>query len=204
MKVGDAASSALGWLHKLKEIGDIITSYDPMHLALPWAGVRFILQCTLAYQENMMLAMESMEQTARVVHRCQIYELLYPQEPALESVLVDVYISLLVLHVRVGRFLSQDFAGRSAWAITKPGDINGLMSNLAGKELEVDKEVAGCRSKQVSEIGIKSDQIRDKLNALSELGAPLLRVDQNVLVRSSNSGSQRGRQGVGLDLAHST
>jgi len=33
----------VGWLHKFKEIGDIVVQYDPVHAALPWAGVRFIL-----------------------------------------------------------------------------------------------------------------------------------------------------------------
>lgn len=177
----DTASSALAWLHKFREIGDVISSYDPVHLALPWAGVRFILQCTLAYQENVILAMESVEQTARVVHRCQIYELLYSQEPALESALVDLYTSLLVLHVRVGRFLSQNSTGRSAWAFGERYDIKDLISNLAGREEEVDKEVAVCQGKQVSEISIKSEEIRNKLQTLSGLRAPLLRVDQNVL-----------------------
>lgn len=180
-EVGDTASSALAWLHKFREIGDVVSSYDPVHLALPWAGVRFILQCTLAHQENVMLAMESAEQTARVVHRCQIYELLYPQESALESVLVDLYTSLLVLHVRVGRFLSHSVAGRSSSAISKPHHIEDLMSNMVEMETKVDKEVAVCQSKQVSEIRIQSEEIRKRLQTLSELGAPLLRVDQNVL-----------------------
>ena len=30
-------------LNKFKEIGDIVVQYDPVHAALPWAGVRFIL-----------------------------------------------------------------------------------------------------------------------------------------------------------------
>jgi hypothetical protein len=32
------------WVVKFKEIGDVAVQYDPGHAALPWAGVRFILQ----------------------------------------------------------------------------------------------------------------------------------------------------------------
>jgi hypothetical protein len=32
------------WVNHFKEIGDIIVNYDPAHAALPWAGVRFVLQ----------------------------------------------------------------------------------------------------------------------------------------------------------------
>lgn len=32
------------WITKFKEIGDVIVQYDPTHAALPWAGVRFLLE----------------------------------------------------------------------------------------------------------------------------------------------------------------
>ena len=40
----DVAEKFFAWLHKFKEIGDVIVNYDPVHLALPWAGIRFLLQ----------------------------------------------------------------------------------------------------------------------------------------------------------------
>ena len=39
----ETASRLVGWITKFKEIGDIAVQYDPVHAALPWAGVRFIL-----------------------------------------------------------------------------------------------------------------------------------------------------------------
>ena len=41
--VQEKAKGFVSWLHKFKEIGDIVVQYDPVHAALPWAGVRFIL-----------------------------------------------------------------------------------------------------------------------------------------------------------------
>lgn len=32
------------WAQKFREIGDIAVQYDPVHAALPWAGVRLLLQ----------------------------------------------------------------------------------------------------------------------------------------------------------------
>lgn len=32
------------WLDKLKSVGDVLFSYDQAHMALPWAGARFLLQ----------------------------------------------------------------------------------------------------------------------------------------------------------------
>jgi len=41
--VQDTADRLLGWIAKFKEVGDIAVQYDPVHAALPWAGVRVIL-----------------------------------------------------------------------------------------------------------------------------------------------------------------
>lgn len=40
----DHAERIVNWLHKFKEVGDIAVQYDPVHAALPWAGVRFLRQ----------------------------------------------------------------------------------------------------------------------------------------------------------------
>lgn len=40
----DLFSKIVTWIDHFKRIGDIIVQYDPGHAALPWAGVRFLLQ----------------------------------------------------------------------------------------------------------------------------------------------------------------
>lgn len=40
----DVAQKALKWLEIFKQVGDLVSSFDPVHAALPWAGVRFVLQ----------------------------------------------------------------------------------------------------------------------------------------------------------------
>lgn len=177
----DTVSSSLTWLHKFREIGDVVSSYDPAHLALPWAGLRFILQCTLACRDTMALAMESVEKTARIVHRCQIYEFLYIEETDFEANLIELYTTLLQFHVRVGRFLSKNTTSRSAWAISKPDEIDNILREIETKETEVGRAVLSCQSRQVSRIDQRSQNLVHKLQRLAELGKQLLRVDQNVL-----------------------
>ena len=43
INVQETANRLVGWIVKFKEVGDIAVQYDPVHAALPWAGVRFIL-----------------------------------------------------------------------------------------------------------------------------------------------------------------
>lgn len=39
----DYAEKVITFLQKFKTIGDVAESFDPVHAALPWAGVRFLL-----------------------------------------------------------------------------------------------------------------------------------------------------------------
>ena len=42
------ADKIISWLAKFKEVGDIAIQHDAGHAALPWAGIRFLLQVGLA------------------------------------------------------------------------------------------------------------------------------------------------------------
>src|SRR5436190_22265216 len=42
--LADHAASVIQWLKKFKEVGDVAVNYDPVHAALPWAGIGFLLQ----------------------------------------------------------------------------------------------------------------------------------------------------------------
>ena len=43
INVREKAEKLVGWIVKFKEVVDVAVQYDPVHAALPWAGVRFIL-----------------------------------------------------------------------------------------------------------------------------------------------------------------
>jgi ankyrin repeat domain-containing protein 50 len=45
----DVAEKIIIWINKFQEIGDIAVNFDPVHAALPWAGVRFLLQVRVEY-----------------------------------------------------------------------------------------------------------------------------------------------------------
>lgn len=40
----DVAEKVIVFLNKFKTIGDVAVSFDPTHAALPWAGIRFLIQ----------------------------------------------------------------------------------------------------------------------------------------------------------------
>ena len=40
----DKVDSIVKWLDRLKQIGDAAANVDPLHIGLPWAGIRLLLQ----------------------------------------------------------------------------------------------------------------------------------------------------------------
>jgi vacuolar-type H+-ATPase subunit H len=44
--IRDKLEKIVVWINKFKDIGDAVVQYDPGHAALPWAGIRVILQAS--------------------------------------------------------------------------------------------------------------------------------------------------------------
>jgi hypothetical protein len=40
----DEADKVLAWLDRFKSVGDVIANVDPVHVGLPWAGIRMMLE----------------------------------------------------------------------------------------------------------------------------------------------------------------
>lgn len=43
IKLGEKTDSIVIWLDKIKTVGDVASNADPIHIGLPWTGVRFLL-----------------------------------------------------------------------------------------------------------------------------------------------------------------
>ena len=44
VKLRDEADKVIRWLNRFGRVGDIAVNVDPIHAALPWAGIRFLLE----------------------------------------------------------------------------------------------------------------------------------------------------------------
>ena len=49
--VRDILEKMVKSVNKFKEIGDVAVQYDPSHAALPWVGVRLVLQ--VSWQDSL-------------------------------------------------------------------------------------------------------------------------------------------------------
>ncbi|KFG88057.1 putative ankyrin repeat-containing protein [Metarhizium anisopliae] len=62
--IRDVLDKLSAWVTMFISIGDIIVQYDPVHAALPWAAVRFVLEVAVNGFETLDLALSSIERLA--------------------------------------------------------------------------------------------------------------------------------------------
>lgn len=42
--VKEKADRVVGWLNRFTPVGDVVANVDPVHVGLPWAGIRLLLE----------------------------------------------------------------------------------------------------------------------------------------------------------------
>lgn len=108
----EVTNRILDWLDKFKEIGNLVSSFDPIHSALPWAGIRFILQVAVSENAELESLLVGLEHIFNVMARCEVYERLYLsanlqssiQAKGIEKAMVELYAAVLIFLARAKRF----------------------------------------------------------------------------------------------------
>ena len=62
-----------------KKVGDTMVAYDPGHIAIPWAAIRFFLQISVNDIEIYGGMLQSVELISNILGRCLVMEHLYLQ-----------------------------------------------------------------------------------------------------------------------------
>ena len=103
----DLAQKIIVWIDKFKEVGNVAANFDPVHVALPWAGVRFLLQVrvesvaltemklilkqmTVAESQQMGALLIGVEKVTYLINRCKIYEILYLRDKRSGQAVADL------------------------------------------------------------------------------------------------------------------
>jgi len=130
----DLFEKVIKWINLFKEAGDMAIQYDPVHAALPWAGVRFILQVShtrnaarvylrlgkVAVNDHAKFGfiVEGIASIVESIFRCAAVEALYPLTGSaaareLERALVHMYAAIMVYLSKAKSYFEQNSASRS-------------------------------------------------------------------------------------------
>ncbi|CAI0649050.1 unnamed protein product [Colletotrichum noveboracense] len=107
--IRDLFEKIVRWLQKFKEVGDIAVQYDPVHAALPWAGVRMLLQVVVNDTETLGTIAEGLEIVSHLIARCALYEGIYlaPSTRLSQTIHVELVKALTALYTVILQWLSK-------------------------------------------------------------------------------------------------
>ena len=99
-----------------------MVQYNPAHAALPWAGVRFLLQIAVSDMVKFDFVVEGAEVIARMISRYAIYEDIYLHRTSkaiqeLKDALVRLYTTILLYLSKAKQFFEQNSAERMLKAV---------------------------------------------------------------------------------------
>ena len=146
-------------LNRFKEIGDIAVQYDPVHAALPWAAMRFLLQIPVNDIDNFHFVLEGAEVIGRSISRSAIFQQIYLRRTptqassALEAALIRLYSAIMLYMAAAKRYFEQKTATRVAKAVGKPhGEFEELLQKIVVEESHVDRQANLVAMEQSNEI----------------------------------------------------
>jgi hypothetical protein len=108
----DVFGKVVKWIDTFKQIGDTVSQYDPVHAALPWAGVRLLLQIAVNDSQTYGAMAEGVELVSDLITRYFVVEMFYLRKPSktlaqLEKAILKLYSMVLIYLNKAIRYYEQ-------------------------------------------------------------------------------------------------
>ncbi|KAJ4186933.1 hypothetical protein NW759_016926 [Fusarium solani] len=136
--VRDVLAKAAKWVNHFKAVGDIAVQYDPVHAALPWAGVRFLLNVAVGDLNTYTSLLERTVDIAETICRNALVESLLNDSQSqtakeVNHALVKLYASILAYLAKAKSYYEQNSLKR----VVKHGVL--ASSDLESVTIYIDK-----------------------------------------------------------------
>ncbi|OBS15059.1 hypothetical protein FPOA_14076 [Fusarium poae] len=190
--VRDLLAKAAKWVNHFKDVGDIAVQYDPAHAALPWAGVRFLLNVAVGDLNTYNSVLERTVDIEETICRNAIIERLlkdFQSQTAekLNRALVELYASILAYLAKAKSYYEQNSLKRVLkHGVLASSDLESAFTAIS----EAQKHVDRCATNFGLSVTINIDKIlclhhKDQLESHAELkrmlkdfDAPIKRWDE--------------------------
>ncbi|KAL8691858.1 MAG: hypothetical protein Q9218_003002 [Villophora microphyllina] len=143
--IRDVCEKLIKWVNKFKQIGDMAVQYDPAHVSLPWAAVRFFLQLSINDVQIFGAMAEGLEMVSSHITRCHLYEQLYLSQtsivrPELERALLRLYTALLTYLARARQYYAKSTLGRVGASLLNTSDsVEACLAKVTIERDEVER-----------------------------------------------------------------
>ncbi|KAK4178043.1 hypothetical protein QBC36DRAFT_112384 [Triangularia setosa] len=142
--VRDVLGKVVKWIDRFKQIGDIATQYDPGHAALPWAGVRFLLEIITKDVKTFASVVENIPSIAELICRSALIEELLLQSPSptaneLRQAVVFLYVTVMEYLACARKYFLQRTSKRVWKNLLAPSDLDESFHAIVGAQEGVDR-----------------------------------------------------------------
>lgn len=182
------------WINIFKQIGDTVVQYDPGHAALPWAGVRFILQVAINDIVKFDFVVKGVESIARMIGRYAIFEDVYLRRVSkasteLEDALIQLYSTILLYQSKAKSFFDQSSPKRMlSSAFVTEDDFESLIRKMDFEQSNVDRCAAILDAENLNDISDslealsigQNEKHTGLMNLLRTIDGPILRMSSQL------------------------
>ncbi|KAK2784599.1 hypothetical protein FQN53_008426 [Emmonsiellopsis sp. PD_33] len=173
----DVFDKIIVWVNEYKSIGDVAMQYDAHIAALPWAGVRFLLQAALNDHHCFESTIHGLESVSLMITRYAAFEALYMRRGSLvsselQTKLIGLYTKILIFLANGVKYFSQSAAVRMLKSVFQSTQDNELREIA-----EDDKEVGNLAR-------IFDTQVQQDIHSEVERVRQILETLQSPITRS--------------------
>ncbi|KAI1864951.1 uncharacterized protein JN550_008497 [Neoarthrinium moseri] len=178
--VRDVLAKVARWIKHFVAVGDAVVQYDPAHAALPWAGVRFILQICIDDFKTYDFLVEKIPVIVRQLCRSALMEELLAHTPRaaaseLERALIKLHSATIMYLARTKAYWEQS---------TRKRILRSLTLSTSDLEISFDKitdaqaDVQTCF--QIASVQAQLTKLDNLRVALDEFDGPFSRWDDKI------------------------
>ncbi|KAK8225381.1 hypothetical protein HDK77DRAFT_130222 [Phyllosticta capitalensis] len=140
--VRDICAKLVSHINSYLHVIDIAVQYDPVHAALPWAGIRFLFRIALDSTETFEALIEGLEKASGVISRCTIMEMLYlpsvsDAQKSFQGQLLRLYGALIRYFCKARQYFSGGSLKRFFADITQREDFESALKAISEEDLKV-------------------------------------------------------------------
>ncbi|KAK0276049.1 hypothetical protein LTR91_002398 [Friedmanniomyces endolithicus] len=164
--VHDQVDKVVQLLDKFKSVGDVVANVDPIHVGLPWAGIRLILEVALSDSHQRATLVTGLELSFHISNRLKVYLDTYTRtSPSLAS--DNFRKSLVNLYAHILRFLGCAIRIQQKSAVSRTAQALWDTSDLTGFEERCDTLCS--RAGDGARICDSGESLRIQLQTLQEI-----------------------------------
>ncbi|KAL6794836.1 hypothetical protein GGI42DRAFT_363259 [Trichoderma sp. SZMC 28013] len=180
--IRDKLEKIMTWITRLKEVGSTIVQYDPVHAAVPWAGILIILQVAMNDAQTFGAMVDGVERVSSILPRCACLEEVYfqPAVPLsvsrkqLQLAMVKLYTSILRYLAKARQYFSTHTVKRAIKSAlsTPESEVQQYLDIISKKLSDVESCLLIVQLEETRATSAKTEKITQYLSAL---GKPIIR-----------------------------